>query len=137
MKFRRIEVRAVRAPAGMDGTPAPAKYISRLTIENNPAPVVSFIYFDSSFSGCPMIVQIDDFSRALVYRALVAGSIREALKTAAKQLDAGKEKIKFSARVDLTRRLHVFSSNSPIVQILKDSVKPGSYLVPIEQSESL
>ena len=133
MKFRRIEVRAVRAPASMDGTPAPAKYIARLTIENNPAPVVSFIYFDSSFSGCPMIVQIDDFSRALVYRVLVAGSIREALRTAAKQLDSGKEKIKFTARVDLTRRLKFLSPGSPMVQILKESVKPEVFPVPIEQ----
>lgn len=133
MKLRRIEVRAVKAPASMDGTRVPAKYIARLTIENNPAPVVSFIYFDSSFSGCPLITQVDDFSRALVYRVLVAGSIREALRTAAKQLDSGKEKIKFTARVDLTRRLKFLSPGSPMVQILKESVKPEVFPVPIEQ----
>lgn len=133
MKLRRIEVRAVKAPASMDGTRAPAKYIARLTIENNPAPVVSFIYFDSSFSGCPLITQVDDFSRALVYRVLVAGSIREALRIAAKQLDSGKEKIKFTARVDLTRRLKFLSPGSPMIQILKESVKPEVFPVPIEQ----
>ena len=107
---------------------ASAKYIARLTIDNKPAPVVSFIYFDSSFSGCPLITQVDDFSRALVYRVLVAGSIREALRTAAKQLDSGKEKIKFTARVDLTRRLKFLSPGS----LLKESVKPEALPVPIE-----
>ena len=120
MVFRRIEIRAVRAP------------VARLTIDNKPAPVVSFIYFDSSFSGCPLITQVDDFSRALVYRILVAGSIREALRTAAKQLDSGKEKIKFTARVDLTRRLKFLSPGSPMVQILKESVKSEALPVPIE-----
>ncbi|WP_418941805.1 hypothetical protein [Parasutterella excrementihominis] len=132
MVFRRIEIRAVRAPKVLDGIQASAKYIARLTIDNKPAPVVSFIYFDSSFSGCPFITQVDDFSRALVYRVLVAGSIREALRTAAKQLDSGKEKIKFTARVDLTRRLKFLSPNSPMVQILKESVKPEVFPVPIE-----
>lgn len=130
MVFRRIEIRAVRAPKVLDGIQAPAKYVARLTIDNKPAPVVSFIYFDSSFSGCPLITQVDDFSRALVYRILVAGSIREALRTA---LDSGKEKIKFTARVDLTRRLKFLSPGSPMVQILKESVKPESFPVPIEQ----
>lgn len=65
MIFRRIEIRAVRAPKVLDGIQASAKYIARLTIDNKPAPVVSFIYFDSSFSGCPLITQVDDFSRAL------------------------------------------------------------------------
>ena len=83
-----------------------------------------------------MITQPNDFNCALVYRALVAGSLREALRTAAKQLDRGREKIKFTARVDLTRRLHAFSLNSSIVQILKDSVNTGSYLNPAEQSET-
>lgn len=132
MVFRRIEIRAVRAPRFLDGIQASAKYIARLTIDNKPAPVVSFIYFDSSFSGCPFITQVDDFSRALVYRVLVAGSIREALRTAAKQLDSGKEKIKFTARVDLTRRLKFLSPGSPMVQILKESVKPEVFPVPIE-----
>jgi hypothetical protein len=132
MVFRRIEIRAVRAPKFLDGIQASAKYIARLTIDNKPAPVVSFIYFDSSFSGCPFITQVDDFSRALVYRVLVAGSIREALRTAAKQLDSGKEKIKFTARVDLTRRLKFLSPGSPMVQILKESVKPEALPVPIE-----
>lgn len=132
MVFRRIEIRAVRAPKVLDGIQASAKYIARLTIDNKPAPVVSFIYFDSSFSGCPFITQVDDFSRALVYRVLVAGSIREALRTAAKQLDSGKEKIKFTARVDLTRRLKFLSPGSPMVQILKESVKPEVFPVPIE-----
>lgn len=132
MVFRRIEIRAVRAPKFLDGIQASAKYIARLTIDNKPAPVVSFIYFDSSFSGCPFITQVDDFSRALVYRVLVAGSIREALRTAAKQLDSGKEKIKFTARVDLTRRLKFLSPGSPMVQILKESVKPEVFPVPIE-----
>lgn len=132
MVFRRIEIRAVRAPKVLDGIQASAKYIARLTIDNKPAPVVSFIYFDSSFSGCPFITQVDDFSRALVYRVLVAGSIREALRTAAKQLDSGKEKIKFTARVDLTRRLKFLSPGSPMVQILKESVKPEALPVPIE-----
>lgn len=132
MVFRRIEIRAVRAPKFLDGIQASAKYIARLTIDNKPAPVVSFIYFDSSFSGCPFITQVDDFSRALVYRVLVAGSIREALRTAAKQLDSGKEKIKFTARVDLTRRLKFLSPGSPMVQILKESAKPEVFPVPIE-----
>lgn len=132
MVFRKIEIRAVRAPKFLDGIQASAKYIARLTIDNKPAPVVSFIYFDSSFSGCPFITQVDDFSRALVYRVLVAGSIREALRTAAKQLDSGKEKIKFTARVDLTRRLKFLSPGSPMVQILKESVKPEVFPVPIE-----
>lgn len=132
MVFRRIEIRAVRAPKFLDGIQASAKYIARLTIDNKPAPVVSFIYFDSSFSGCPFITQVDDFSRALVYRVLVAGSIREALRTAAKQLDSGKEKIKFTARVDLTRRLKFLSPGSPMVQILKESVKSEALPVPIE-----
>lgn len=132
MVFRRIEIRAVRAPKFLDGIQASAKYIARLTIDNKPAPVVSFIYFDSSFSGCPFITQVDDFSRALVYRVLVAGSIREALRTAAKQLDSGKEKIKFTARVDLTRRLKFLSPGSPMVQILKESIKPEVFPVPIE-----
>lgn len=132
MIFRRIEIRAVRAPEALDGIKASAKYIARLTIDNKPAPVVSFIYFDSSFSGCPLITQVDDFSRALVYRVLVAGSIREALRTDAKQLDSGKEKIKFTARVDLTRRLKFLSPGSPMVQILKESVKPEALPVPIE-----
>lgn len=132
MVFRRIEIRVVRAPKFLDGIQASAKYIARLTIDNKPAPVVSFIYFDSSFSGCPFITQVDDFSRALVYRVLVAGSIREALRTAAKQLDSGKEKIKFTARVDLTRRLKFLSPGSPMVQILKESVKPEALPVPIE-----
>ncbi len=132
MVFRRIEIRAVRAPKVLDGIQASAKYIARLTIDNKPAPVVSFIYFDSSFSGCPFITQVDDFSRALVYRVLVAGSIREALRTAAKQLDSGKEKIKFTARVDLTRRLKFLSPGSPMVQILKESVKSEALPVPIE-----
>ena len=79
-----------------------------------------------------MITQVDDFSRALVYRVLVAGSIREALRTVAKQLDSGKEKIKFTARVDLTRRLKFLSPNSPMVQILKESVKSEAFPVPIE-----
>ena len=132
MIFRRIEIRAVRAPEALDGIKAPAKYVARLTIDNKPAPVVSLIYFDSSFSGCPLITQVDDFSRALVYRVLVAGSIREALRTAAKQLDSGKEKIKFTARVDLTRRLKFLSPGSPMVQILKESVKSEVFSVPIE-----
>lgn len=134
MVFRRIEFRAVKAPDPVEGIKAPAKYIARLTIDNKPEPVISFIYFDSGFSGGPMITQPDDFNCALVYRVIVAGSIREALRTAAKQLDAGKEKIKFTARVDLTRRLRFLSPDSPMVQILKDSVKTESFPVLIEQS---
>ncbi len=52
-----------------------------------------------------MTVDVTDFSAALVYRCLVAGSLRLALKTAARVLDAGKESIKQRLKVDLNRNL--------------------------------
>lgn len=100
----RIELRAIHAPIT---TPAaPAKYIARLVID---APahesVTTYIYFDSDFQGGPMTVDITDFSAALVYRCLVAGSLRLALKAAARVLDAGKDSIKQRLKVDLNRNL--------------------------------
>lgn len=100
----RIELRAIHAPIT---TPAaPAKYIARLVID---APahesVTTYIYFDSQFQGAPMTVNVSDFSAALVYRCLVAGSLRSALKVAARVLDAGKESIKQRLKVDLNRNL--------------------------------
>ena len=100
----RIELRAIHAPIT---TPAaPAKYIARLVID---APahesVTTYIYFDSDFQGGPMTVDITDFSAALVYRCLVAGSLRLALKAAARVLDNGRESIKQRLKVDLNRNL--------------------------------
>ncbi|MEF2790411.1 MAG: hypothetical protein U0N23_09920 [Parasutterella excrementihominis] len=102
--FARIELRAIHAPIT---TPAaPAKYIARLVID---APahesVTTYIYFDSDFQGGPMTVDITDFSAALVYRCLVAGSLRLALKAAARVLDNGRESIKQRLKVDLNRNL--------------------------------
>ena len=102
--FARIELRAMHAPIT---TPAaPAKYIARLVID---APahesVTTYIYFDSDFQGGPMTVDITDFSAALVYRCLVAGSLRLALKAAARVLDNGRESIKQRLKVDLNRNL--------------------------------
>lgn len=100
----RIELRAVHAPIT---TPAaPARYLARLVIDA-PAhePVTTYIYFDSEFQGGPMTVDITDFSAALVYRCLVAGSLRLALKAAARVLDAGKDSIKQRLKVDLSRNL--------------------------------
>ena len=102
--FARIELRAIHAPIT---TPAaPAKYIARLVID---APahesVTTYIYFDSDFQGAPMTVDITDFSAALVYRCLVAGSLRLALKAAARVLDNGRESIKQRLKVDLNRNL--------------------------------
>lgn len=100
----RIELRATAAPETIPA--APAKYIARLVID---APahesVTTYIYFDADFQGGPMTVDITDFSAALVYRCLVAGSLRLALKTAAKVLDAGKDSIKQRLKVDLNRNL--------------------------------
>ena len=100
----RIELRAIHAPITIPA--APAKYIARLVIDA-PAhePVTTYIYFDSEFQGAPMTVDVTDFSAALVYRCLVAGSLRLALKTAARVLDAGKESIKQRLKVDLNRNL--------------------------------
>ena len=101
----RIELRATAAP---ETTPAaPAKYIARLVIDSGAGrpEVTTYIYFDSDFQGGPMTVDITDFSAALVYRCLVAGSLRLALKTAARVLDAGKESIKQRLKVDLSRNL--------------------------------
>ena len=103
--FARIELRAIHAPIT---TPAaPAKYIARLVIDPGAGrpEVTTYIYFDSDFQGGPMTVDITDFSAALVYRCLVAGSLRLALKTAARVLDAGKESIKQRLKVDLNRNL--------------------------------
>ena len=103
--FARIELRAIHAPIT---TPAaPAKYIARLVIDPGAGrpEVTTYIYFDSEFQGAPMTVDITDFSAALVYRCLVAGSLRLALKTAARVLDAGKESIKQRLKVDLNRNL--------------------------------
>lgn len=100
----RIELRAIHAPIT---TPAaPAKYIARLVIDA-PAhePVTTYIYFDADFQGGPMTVDVTDFSAALVYRCLVAGSLRLALKTAARVLDSGVTEIKQRLKVDLNRNL--------------------------------
>ena len=102
--FARIELRAIHAPIT---TPAaPAKYIARLVID---APahesVTTYIYFDSDFQGGPMTVDITDFSAALVYRCLVAGSLRLALKATARVLDNGRASIKQRLKVDLNRNL--------------------------------
>lgn len=103
--FARIELRATAAPETIPA--APAKYIARLVIDAGAArpTVTTYIYFDSDFQGGPMTVDITDFSAALVYRCLVAGSLRLALKTAARVLDAGKESIKQRLKVDLNRNL--------------------------------
>ena len=101
----RIELRAIHAPITIPA--APAKYIARLVIDAGAGrpEVTTYIYFDSDFQGAPMTVDITDFSAALVYRCLVAGSLRLALKTAARVLDAGKESIKQRLKVDLSRNL--------------------------------
>lgn len=103
--FARIELRATAAPATIPA--APAKYIARLVIDTGAArpTVTTYIYFDSDFQGGPMTVNVSDFSAALVYRCLVAGSLRLALKAAARVLDAGKESIKQRLKVDLNRNL--------------------------------
>lgn len=103
--FARIELRATAAPATIPA--APAKYIARLVIDTGAArpTVTTYIYFDSEFQGGPMTVDITDFSAALVYRCLVAGSLRLALKAAARVLDAGKDSIKQRLKVDLSRNL--------------------------------
>ena len=99
--FARIELRAIHAPITISA--APAKYIARLVIDSGAGrpEVTTYIYFDSEFQGGPMTVDITDFSAALVYRCLVAGSLRLALKTAARVLDTGKESIKQRLKVDL------------------------------------
>ena len=103
--FARIELRAIKAPETVPA--APAKYIARLVIDAGAGrpDVTTYIYFDSEFQGGPMTVDVTDFSAALVYRCLVAGSLRLALKTAARVLDAGKESIKQRLKVDLNRNL--------------------------------
>ena len=103
--FARIELRAIHAPIT---TPAaPAKYIARLVIDPGAGSpeVTTYIYFDSDFQGAPMTVDITNFSAALVYRCLVAGSLRLALKTAARVLDSGVTEIKQRLKVDLNRNL--------------------------------
>lgn len=79
--FARIELRATAAPATIPA--APAKYIARLVIDPGAGrpEVTTYIYFDADFQGGPMTVDITDFSAALVYRCLVAGSLRLALKS--------------------------------------------------------
>lgn len=103
--FARIELRATAAPETTP--PAPAKYIARLVIDPGAGHelVTTYIYFDADFQGGPMTVNVTDFSAALVFRCLVAGSLRLALKAAAKVLDAGKESIKQRLKVDLNRNL--------------------------------
>lgn len=102
--FARIELRAMAAPETIPA--APAKYIARLVIDAAGHELVTtYIYFDSEFQGGPMTVNVSDFSAALVYRCLVAGSLRLALKAAARVLDAGKESIKQRLKVDLNRNL--------------------------------
>lgn len=104
MRKTKIEIRAVRA-AEIDGAAPPARYIARLSIEAQPAPVVTFIYFETGYQGAPLTAQETDSARGLVFRALVAGSIREMLRVAARRLDSGaSEKIKFSGYIDLDRR---------------------------------
>lgn len=99
--FARIELRATAAPETIPA--APAKYIARLVIDPGAGrpEVTTYIYFDSEFQGAPMTVDVTDFSAALVYRCIVAGSLRLALKAAARVLDAGKESIKQRLKVDL------------------------------------
>lgn len=108
--FARIELRATAAPETIPA--APAKYIARLVIDTGATrpTVTTYIYFDSEFQGGPMTVDITDFSAALVYRCLVAGSLRLALKTAARVLDAGKDSIKQRLKVDLNRNLKLGAS---------------------------
>lgn len=102
--FARIELRATAAPETIPA--APAKYIARLVIDAAGHELVTtYIYFDADFQGGPMTVNVTDFSAALVYRCLVAGSLRLALKAAARVLDAGKESIKQRLKVDLNRNL--------------------------------
>lgn len=103
--FARIELRAMAAPTTIPA--APAKYIARLVIDPGAGrpEVTTYIYFDSDFQGAPMTVDITDFSAALVYRCLVAGSLRLALKAAARVLDNGRESIKQRLKVDLNRNL--------------------------------
>lgn len=103
--FARIELRAMAAPETIPA--APAKYIARLVIDAGASrpTVTTYIYFDSDFQGGPMTVDITDFSAALVYRCLVAGSLRLALKTAARVLDSGVTEIKQRLKVDLNRNL--------------------------------
>lgn len=100
----RIELRATAAPAT---TPAPpARYIARLVIDTpDHDSVITYIYFDGQFQGGPMTVNVTDFSVSLVYRCIVAGSLRLALRTAARVLDAGKASIKQRLKVDLNRNL--------------------------------
>lgn len=101
----RIELRATAAPATVP--PAPAKYVARLVIDPGAGrpEVTTYIYFDSDFQGGPMTVDVTDFSAALVYRCLVAGSLRLALRTAARVLDNGRKSIKQRLKVDLNRNL--------------------------------
>lgn len=108
--FARIELRAMAAPTTIPA--APAKYIARLVIDPGAGrpEVTTYIYFDSEFQGGPMTVNVSDFSAALVYRCLVAGSLRLALKAAARVLDAGKESIKQRLKVDLNRNLKLGAS---------------------------
>lgn len=102
--FARIELRATAASETIPV--APAKYIARLVIDAaGHDSVTTYIYFDSDFQGAPMTVDITDFSAALVYRCLVAGSLRLALKAAARVLDNGRESIKQRLKVDLNRNL--------------------------------
>lgn len=102
--FARIELRATAAPETIPA--APAKYIARLVIDAAGHELVTtYIYFDSEFQGGPMTVNVSDFSAALVYRCLVAGSLRLALKTAARVLDSGVTEIKQRLKVDLNRNL--------------------------------
>ena len=101
----RIELRAIHAPIT---TPAaPARYLARLVIDPGAGrpEVTTHVYFDADFQGGPMTVDVTDFSAALVYRCLVAGSLRLALKAAARVLDAGKDSIKQRLKVDLSRNL--------------------------------
>lgn len=102
--FARIELRATAAPETIPA--APAKYIARLVIDAAGHELVTtYIYFDADFQGGPMTVNVTDFSAALVYRCLVAGTLRLALKTAARVLDTGRESIKQRLKVDLNRNL--------------------------------
>lgn len=123
-----VELKARPAPQFTPaGDTAPARFIARLTIEALPAPVITFIYFDNDFSGAPLTAQEGPEAAALVYRALVAGSIRAALKVAARQLAAGKAQIKQRFKVDLERNLRgvqtlkqtaYLKAYAPMVQIV-------------------
>lgn len=105
MNFRKFKIQATAAPV-IDNQEPPARFIARLDIDNEPEAVTTYIYFDNEGSGAPLTVQSTDEARRLVYRAIVAGDIRKALKILAAKLNraGAPEKIKFTGRIDLDRK---------------------------------